>query len=143
MCSSDLFIAPIDDSENGAGITIIAPEGSGSGRSRRWALLGIPVVALGVALFWFVRVSLTHSSTSSKPTITERKLTANSAENPVDGAAISPDGTCLAYSDATGLYLKLIRSGEIHKIAVPGGSGHLEGWFPDGAHVLVSRAERP
>jgi Tol biopolymer transport system component len=42
------------------------------------------------------------------------------------------------------LYLKLIRSGEIHRIALPNGfSAHLEGWLPDGAHVLVSHAERP
>ena len=73
-------------------------------RARRWALFGVSVMALGAALVWAVRMSLKRPSPSSKPTITERKLTANSSENPVDGAAISPDGFYLAYSDATGLY---------------------------------------
>ena len=138
------FAVPIEGAENVAVASTIAPDRDGKGRARRWALLGgVSVVALGAALVWAVRVLVTRSSPSSKPTITERKLTANSAENPIDGAAISPDGIYLAYSDATGLYLKLIRSGETHKITVAGGSGHLEGWLPDGAHVLVSRAERP
>jgi len=138
------FIAPIDGTESGAGTRIIADERGGKGRTRRWALLGVSVIALGAALVWAVHMSKTHPTPPSKPTITERKLTANSAENPIDGAAISPDGVYLAYSDATGLYLKLIRSGEVHRIAVPSGfSAHLEGWLPDGAHVLVSRAERP
>ena len=129
--------------ENVAGTSTIAPEKGVKGRSRRWAFLGVSVVVLGVALVWVARMMVTRSSPSSKATITERKLTASSAENPVDGAAISPDGTYLAYSDATGFYLRLIRSGETHKITLPGNSGHLEGWLPDGAHVLVSRAERP
>ena len=138
------FTVPIEGAENVAVASTIAPDRDGKGRARRWALLGgVSVVALGAALVWAVRVLVTRSSPSSKPTITERKLTANSAENPIDGAAISPDGIYLAYSDATGLYLKLIRSGETHKITVAGGSGHLQGWLPDGAHVLVSRAERP
>ena len=138
------FTVPIDGPESVAGTSIIAPERDGKGRARRWTLLGVSVVALSAALVWAGRVSLKRPSPSSKPTIAERKLTANSTENPIDGAAISPDGSYLAYSDATGLYLKLIRSGEVHRIGVPGGfSAHLEGWLPDGAHVLVSRAERP
>jgi len=135
----------------------IAPESGGKSGARQRMLLGASTAAvcvlLGAILVWVVRLRETRSSPSSNSSssansssrvgIMERKLTANSAENPVDGAAISPDSTYLAYSDATGLYLKLIRSGETHKITVAGGSGHLEGWLPDGAHVLVSRAERP
>lgn len=136
------FTVPIEEAKNGAGISAAVPEKDGQGRPRRWALLGMAVVAATAALVWVARTTVT--SPSSKPTVAERKLTANSAENPIDGAAISPDGTYLAYSDSTGLYLKLIRSGEIHRIALPNGfSGHLEGWLPDGAHVLVSHAERP
>jgi DNA-binding winged helix-turn-helix (wHTH) protein len=122
------FTVPIGGPESVAGTTIIAPERDGKGRARRWTLLGVSVVALSTALVWAVRVSLKRPSPSSKPTIAERKLTANSTENPIDGAAISPDGSYLAYSDATGLYLKLIRSGEVHRIGVPSGfSAHLEG----------------
>jgi Tol biopolymer transport system component/DNA-binding winged helix-turn-helix (wHTH) protein len=138
------FIAPIDGSDNGAGTTTIAPVKDSNGRARRWTVLSVSIAALGLTLVWAVRSSVTRSSLPSKLQMTERKLTANSVENPIDGAAISPDGTYIAYSDATGLYLKLVRSGELHRIAVPSVfSGHLEGWLPDGAHVLVSRVERP
>jgi DNA-binding winged helix-turn-helix (wHTH) protein/Tol biopolymer transport system component len=139
------FSVPIEDAKNGAGISTATSDKDGKFQGRRWAVLGMSVVAAAAAVAWVARTTVTRSSSSSsKPTVAERKLTANSAENPIDGAAISPDGTYLAYSDSTGLYLKLIGSGEIHRIALPNGfSGHLEGWLPDGAHVLVSHAERP
>jgi len=74
----------------------------------------------------------------------EARLTANSAENPVTGAAISPDGRYLAYSDSTGLYLKLIRAGETHPISLPNGfSGMPVGWFPDGTHLLLAGTPNP
>ena len=82
-------------------------------------------------------------SPSAKPESAERRLTANSSENPLDGAAISPDERYLAFSDSTGLYLKMIQTGETHRVAAPAGfSGHVESWFPDGAHLLVSRIEK-
>jgi Tol biopolymer transport system component len=139
------FSVPIENAKNGAGIGTSTSEKDGKFRPRRGAVLGMSIAAAAAALVWVARTTVTRSSSPfSKPTMAERKLTANSAENPIDGAAISPDGTYLAYSDSTGLYLKLIRSGEIHRIALPNGfSGHLEGWLPDGAHVLVSHAEHP
>src|SRR5262249_6155577 len=74
----------------------------------------------------------------------EARLTVNSAENPVTGAVISPDGKDLAYSDSTGLYLKLIRAGETHPIILPNGfSGMPVGWFPDGTHVLLAGTQNP
>lgn len=73
----------------------------------------------------------------------ETRLTTNSAENPVDGAAISPDGNHLAYSDATGLYLKLVSTGETHAIVLPAGFFAIPvGWFPDGSHLLISGGTR-
>src|SRR5882724_1631964 len=101
------FTVPIEEAKNGAGISAAVSEKDGQGRPRRWGLLGMAVVAATAALVWVARTTVTRSSSpSSKATIAERKLTANSAENPIDGAAISPDGTYLVYSDSTGLYLK-------------------------------------
>jgi Tol biopolymer transport system component/DNA-binding winged helix-turn-helix (wHTH) protein len=69
----------------------------------------------------------------------EARLTANSAENPVTGAAISPDGKYLAYSDSTGLYLKLTRAGETHPISLPNDFSAMPvSWFPDGTHLLLA-----
>jgi hypothetical protein len=69
----------------------------------------------------------------------EHKLTSNSSENSVGSASISPDGRYLAYADNAGLYLKLIRTGETHGVALPPNfSAHVDDWFPDGSHLLVS-----
>src|SRR6202030_265796 len=76
--------------------------------------------------------------------IIERKLTSNSSENSVSSAGISPDGKYLAYADNTGVYLKLIRTGETHPIPLPPNFfARVDDWFPDGSHLLVSREEQP
>src|SRR5215469_11640153 len=73
------------------------------------AAIGVFALAIGVALILRLRPQPSSSSDHL-----EARMTANSPENPVSGGAISPDGKYLAYSDATGLYLKLIRTGETH-----------------------------
>jgi len=74
----------------------------------------------------------------------ERKLTSNSQENSIGSAAISPDGRYLAYSDATGVYLKLIHTGETHSVPLPANFlASVDDWFSDGSHLLLSRSEKP
>ena len=81
---------------------------------------------------------------SRKSFPTEWQLTANPEDTPVTSGAISPDGALLVYSDTTGLYTKQIDTGETHPIPLPKGLDPLvEGWFPDGRHLLVSWAEHP
>jgi len=76
--------------------------------------------------------------------VTERKLTANSSESSVNSAAISPDGRYLAYGDNTGIFLKLIRTGETHAVPLPPNfAARVDDWFSDGSHLLVSRREQP
>jgi Tol biopolymer transport system component len=80
---------------------------------------------------------------SRRTEVIEHQLTANSPENSVTSAAISSDGRYLAYADNTGVYLKLIRTGEIHRVPMPPNfSAGVDDWFPDGSHLLVSRAEQ-
>ena len=75
----------------------------------------------------------------SRSELQEVQLTTNSPENPVSAAAISPDGKYLAYSDLTGLHLRLIDSGETHTIATPDiGDINRVLWFPDGSKLVVS-----
>jgi hypothetical protein len=70
--------------------------------------------------------------------VTERKLTTNSSENRVTSAAVSRDGKYLAYTDSTGIYLKLIRTGETHPLPLPPNfPAHVDDWFQDGSHLLA------
>ena len=53
--------------------------------------------------------------------VTERPLTANPTELPVYAASISADGQFLAYSDATGFYIRLLETGETNPLKLPPG----------------------
>jgi DNA-binding winged helix-turn-helix (wHTH) protein/Tol biopolymer transport system component len=129
------FIGSINGS---SGPIVAAPTRGKSLFSRHWIavtfLFSIVVILVGVA--WRL---------PSRPTqVVERKLTANSSENTVSSAAVSRDGKYLAYTDSTGVYLKLIRTGETHPVPLPPNfSANLDDWFPDGSHLLVSRDEPP
>jgi DNA-binding winged helix-turn-helix (wHTH) protein/Tol biopolymer transport system component len=104
-------------------------------------------LCVAVALLSFVIVLVSwatwrHSLRGSA--LIETKLTTNSAESSVSGAAISPDGRYLAYSDRTDVYLRLTRSDETRAIPLPPDfSVRVDDWFPDGSHLLVSRTEKP
>jgi eukaryotic-like serine/threonine-protein kinase len=70
----------------------------------------------------------------------ERQLTFNPPENRTFGAAISPDGKLLAFSDTQGLHLSTIASGEIHDIPLPQefrSEIWQLSWLPDGQKILV------
>jgi Tol biopolymer transport system component len=70
-------------------------------------------------------------------------MTANSAENSVTSMAVSPDGKYLSYADNSGIYLKLIHTGETHPVPLPPDfHARVDDWFPDGSRLLVSRAEQ-
>jgi DNA-binding winged helix-turn-helix (wHTH) protein/Tol biopolymer transport system component len=134
------FIAPVNGSSPSSEIVIApaAEQGRSSFWTRRIAIscLGLIIIASLVWAVW--RLPLRHTD------IIERKLTSNSSENSVNSAAVSPDGKYLAYSDNTGIYLKLIRTGEIHAVPLPPNfSAHVDDWFPDGSHLLVSRKDQP
>jgi DNA-binding winged helix-turn-helix (wHTH) protein/Tol biopolymer transport system component len=81
-------------------------------------------------------------STTTQPTVTARRLTANPEAAPVSSAVISPDGKYLAYTDKTGFYLKQVENGETHPVPLPKGFEPLaESWFPDSIHMVVSWGE--
>ena len=88
--------------------------------------------------------------------LVQRQLTANSPDDPVLAAAISPDGKFLAYSDAIGFHLQLISTGETKQLTLPPGLtvasafsnapatlGAPLSWFPDGSKVLITTATHP
>ena len=62
----------------------------------------------------------------------------------VNGAAISPDGRYLAYSDDAGLHIKLVETGEMRTLPLPAevAATHATwlpaAWFPDGTRLLTN-----
>jgi DNA-binding winged helix-turn-helix (wHTH) protein/Tol biopolymer transport system component len=77
------------------------------------------------------------------------KVVASAAENPVNYAAISPDGRSIAYTDASGIHVKVIETGETRTIPPPARDGSPSSassaavrfpvtWYPDGTRLLVS-----
>jgi serine/threonine protein kinase len=52
-------------------------------------------------------------------TLVQRSITANPPENPVYAAAISPDAKYLAYADFTGVFVRLLETGETHSLPLP------------------------
>lgn len=131
--------APVDAADSEAIGIAAAPKRSKSSFLRPWvavAFLSPIVIAVLVWGLWRYPARSTE--------VIERKLTANSSENSVRSMALSPDGRHLAYADDTGVFFKLIRTGEIHPVALPPNfSAGVDDWFPDGSHLLVSRAEQP
>ena len=122
--------------------------------SRFWprVLISSAALILLVPGLWW----LLSNRTPSQKELVQRQLTANSPDNPVLAAAISPDGKFLAYSDANGFHLQLISTGETKQLPLPSGltvvsvflgapetlSAPLS-WFPDGSKVLITTAEHP
>jgi Tol biopolymer transport system component len=71
--------------------------------------------------------------------ISQQRLTANPSDDPVTSAVISPDGKYLAFADRTGLFLRIIGTGETHALSMPGGFRTWPAsWFPDGSHLLAT-----
>ena len=106
---------------------------------RLWhlAAAGIALLALGGGLAWWVRPAATRQ-------VTAQRITANPPDVPVTGAVISPDGKYVAYSDQTGVYIRLIDSGETRPLVLPKGfDGVPTSWYPDSTHLLLTNRERP
>lgn len=125
-------------------------------RALRVPALAVGLAALAVAaLVWWI-ARRRNLPPASLPEIKQRRLTSNSSDDPVTGAALSPDGKYVAYSDQSGLHLELIETGETHTFPAPPSANAQPGspdngsrenvlfspvaWFPDGTKLLVNRA---
>jgi eukaryotic-like serine/threonine-protein kinase len=119
---------------------VAAPKNVAGGR-RTWIAAGAAVLLLAGAYTWRLA---THHAPVSKPPMTQRQLTANPAGHGVNGAAVSPDGKYLAYSDDLGLHIKLVETGEMRTLPLPpeAASTHATwlpaAWFPDGTRLLTN-----
>ena len=120
---------------------LIRPERRGHAQ-HYWqpVLTGMLVLLLVAATVY--RTERRHSSTV--PELKMRQLTANSNENYVVDAAISPSGKYLAYTDLKGLHLKLLETGEVRNVLLPTPEGidrmvwGIGAWFPDSKGLLLN-----
>src|SRR5215510_5067508 len=104
------FIAPVDGCHVPGGIAVAAASArKKSSFSHTWLGIAFLSALVIVALPWGLR-----RYSWRRADVIERKLTASSFENSVTSAAISPDRRYLAYADSAGIFLKVIRTGEVH-----------------------------
>jgi DNA-binding winged helix-turn-helix (wHTH) protein len=125
-----------------AGIRLDSVHNQTHVRRNAYVVLPLMVALAGAicAAVWF------RTRTSSPvPELKQRKLTNNSAGNPVGGRGmISPDGKYLAYSDGIGIHLQLIETGESRVIQQPNDfdprqlSWSMAAWFPSNTGFLVN-----
>jgi len=104
----------------------------------RWIVVGISGVVLMAAFGLWRRREARTLEPRSKEKIALRQLTANSGEDPVMAAVISPDGKYLAYCDKRGgLFLRSIDSGENRVLSSGPDVIAPTSWFPDGTQFLA------
>src|SRR5882724_3924555 len=136
------FVAPINGA-SAAATPQPAPRHA-MGSKRLPILVTVAVLLVGVLVGWVIAYWPRHSIEITAIQINQRRLTANPEENPVLGAAISPDGKYLAFSDNTSFYLRQVDSGETHPLNLPPGFTAVPAaWYPDGSHLVASWVEGP
>jgi len=131
------------DVESGRQATPVLGPPLGKRRFVRMALTLAMAVA-GVFIAW-----LAWKRTRPLRELNQVQLTTNSNESPVQSATLSPDGKYLAYSDLSGIHVKLLVTGETEKIRLPeefaitGAIWSVGDWFPDGTKSLAASFQHP
>jgi serine/threonine protein kinase/dipeptidyl aminopeptidase/acylaminoacyl peptidase len=133
-------------SELRAGLEGVKQENQPNPPGRRWRVAAV-LVLLGLALV-FCYVERKHLTKPGLPLLKQRQLTNSSSGNAVASGAISPDGRYLAYSDAKGIKIKSVETGETQPIPQPNELKDKEinwgvrSWFPDGTRFLANAVPR-
>jgi DNA-binding winged helix-turn-helix (wHTH) protein/Tol biopolymer transport system component len=151
--AEDSFIGTVDEQQLRPAVeaTIAPKSNEKKPTDRRWrlspflAFLVGGLCVLGVGILASISLSEHEAGRREVPQrVTEQRITSNSPEAPIEHAVVSQDGKYLAYSDPTGLYLRVIASGEIRRWNVPKDfSAYPASWFPDGTHLLAARFDGP
>ncbi len=132
------FVAPVATKPNGTSpapqiVTLPAQQKSRRGRI---ALATLSLLLMGTGAGWVAARRL-----NPKVQIVEQRLTANAMDDPILSAVISPDSKYLAFADRSGLFLRVVGTGETHSIASPSKAKmRPTSWFPDGNHVLAANS---
>jgi Tol biopolymer transport system component/DNA-binding winged helix-turn-helix (wHTH) protein len=134
------FLVPLN-SHMAMPVPVSVPTASSAPKARRHArlLAGLALLLFGTALGFSLGHHVTyHVAARMRPK--EQRLTANAPEMPVSCARLSPDGQYLAYSDLSGLFIRVVATGETHALNLPANFvARTITWLPDGGHLLLSR----
>ena len=98
--------------------------------------VALGLLALSLGWWWGAR-----SRAGRGPDWRLRQLTYNVAGDPLQSAAISPDGRYLAYATPEGIFLRLMETGETQRVSLPEGFCYgceSLSWFRDGTKLLAS-----
>jgi DNA-binding winged helix-turn-helix (wHTH) protein len=95
-------------------------------------VLGLLLAGAGLLYWRMTRTRVVEWASSAT------RLTTNPIDIPISAAVLSPNGQSLVYSDERGMWLRELRSGEVHQIALPKGFvAKPRAWLPDNTHLLV------
>ena len=86
-----------------------------------WTVRLAIAAATLAALVAVITGILSKRITTGAPDIVQRQITSNPVNDSVYDAAISGDGTELAYSDLRGIHLRALETGEVYDIPAPPG----------------------
>ncbi|HEY6128205.1 MAG TPA: winged helix-turn-helix domain-containing protein [Candidatus Acidoferrum sp.] len=127
------FVAPVAGAIDASGNPAINAAGTVRNSRPLWTVAALVLVAACISAGWHI-----SHRTARALAPKEIRLTANSADVPVERASISPDGRLLAYTDPRGLFLREMSREDSHQITLPENlKAHFVSWYPDGSHVLV------
>jgi serine/threonine protein kinase len=106
-----------------------------------WRIFAAVIVSSGLAIWVATRPSVQGPGL---PEVKQRQLTLNSADHPIGTGMMSPSGKTLVYSDAQGLHVMLISSGETQTLPLPDELRDKDiywengSWFPDSKRFVVN-----
>ncbi len=139
------FIAPINSNISPTpDLKVNEAAGHGEMKASLWSRRPVASFVLGLAAISGVVAAAfpwTARRQGTPPAMTESapvRLTSNPADVSVTSAHISRDGRHLAFGDRTGLQVRSIDSGRVHRFPDTEGMD-VYGWTPDSAGILASR----
>ena len=105
------------------------------------AAVAISAAAVVAVILLVVLMGLPTANDAPVQLPVPRQVTANPIETAISGAAVSPDGTYLAFVDPRGVHLQVLGTGETHTVEIDEPIAPRDvSWFPDGTRLLVVAA---
>jgi DNA-binding winged helix-turn-helix (wHTH) protein/Tol biopolymer transport system component len=108
--------------------------------SWRLTIPGLLALACIVAVVGIGAVSLRRATTTTAKSREWMctQITTNDSDNPVNTAAISPNGRWLAYGDRTGIFVREIQTGRTRLLKAPRFRATRLAWFSDETQLLLT-----